>query len=161
MSAAPTALCFLEPFPALAHSARDARLGQHWANLWSRLPALGWPTLLQRRRTRIGNAYKDSQVGASHNEIVRFKDPSFEGKRMAACGAANVTQAQRRGRTTTSIQNRQGEYYSLRELRLKEGALLPVQSVRYGPTLKQKQAVNSLSLLFRQKGYLEPVTKHP
>lgn len=36
-----------------------------------------------------------------------------------------------------------------------KGTLLPIQSVRYGPTLKQKQAVNALSLLFQQKGYPE------
>jgi len=37
---APTALCLSLTFPALTPSAREARLGPHWANLWSRLRRL-------------------------------------------------------------------------------------------------------------------------
>lgn len=39
------------PFPALTPSARQARLGPHWANLWSRLRRLDWWARLRHRRT--------------------------------------------------------------------------------------------------------------
>jgi hypothetical protein len=44
------ALFLFNPFPALAASAREARLGPHWANLLSRLRRLDYRRVLQRRR---------------------------------------------------------------------------------------------------------------
>lgn len=88
------------------------------------------------------------------SEIVRFKDPAFEEEREWRLAVRPMSLKlndpevqQLRFRTT------KGNIAPYVELRPKQGALLPVQSVRYGPTLQQKQAVNSLSLLFQQKGY--------
>jgi hypothetical protein len=39
------------------------------------------------------------------------------------------------------------------ELKPHPGMLLPITSVRYGPTLDKKQADNSLSMLFSKHGY--------
>jgi hypothetical protein len=39
------------------------------------------------------------------------------------------------------------------ELRPKEGTLLPITSIQYGPTLDKKRVMKSLDLLFKQKGY--------
>ncbi len=87
-------------------------------------------------------------------EIVRFKNPSFEEERewrltvLPGSFKRNDQEVQQlRFRTA------KGNIVPYLELRPKTVTLLPIQSVRYGPTLKQKQAVNALSLLFQQKGY--------
>jgi hypothetical protein len=88
------------------------------------------------------------------SEIVRFKDPAFEEEREWRLAVRpmslklNDQEAQQlRFRTT------KGNIIPYVELRPRGGELLPVRSVRYGPTLRQKQALNALSLLFHQKGY--------
>jgi hypothetical protein len=88
------------------------------------------------------------------NEIVRFKDPAFEEEREWRLAVRPMS---------VNLNDHELQYLKFRtargmavpyvELRSKYGTLLPITSVRYGPTLKQKQAVNSLSLLFKQKGY--------
>lgn len=88
------------------------------------------------------------------NEIVRFKDPAFEEEREWRLAVRPMsfkinTQEVQQLRFRTA----KGNIVPYLELRPKEGRLLPIQSVRYGPSLKQKQAVNSLGLLFQQKGY--------
>jgi hypothetical protein len=88
------------------------------------------------------------------NDIVRLKHPSFEEERewrlIVRPTSPNLNhQEVQRLHFRTAKEN----IVPYLELRPKEGALLPISAVRYGPTLKQKQAINSLSLLFQQKGY--------
>lgn len=90
------------------------------------------------------------------NEIIRFKNPSFEEEkewrlavRPMSLKLSDEEVQQLRFRTT------RGNIVPYVELRPKGNGLLPVQSVRYGPTLKQKQVENALRLLFQQKGYPE------
>jgi hypothetical protein len=92
--------------------------------------------------------------GLATNEIVRFKHPSFEEEREWRL-IIRPTSPRLNAMEIKHLQFRtaKGDIVPYLELHPKKGKLLPIQSVRYGPTLKQKQAINSLSLLFQQKGY--------
>jgi hypothetical protein len=89
------------------------------------------------------------------NDILRFKHPAFQAEREwrlivrpLSPYLSHLEVHQLKFRTTTK-----GLVVPYLELRPKEGALLPVVSVRYGPTLEKKRVVGSLGLLFQQKGY--------
>jgi hypothetical protein len=88
------------------------------------------------------------------NDIVRLKHPAFEEERewrlIVRPKSPNLSHQE-----VQQLQFRtgRGTIIPYLELRPKEGTLLPVASLRYGPTLEQKQAVNSLRLLFQRKGY--------
>jgi hypothetical protein len=89
------------------------------------------------------------------SDIFRFKHPAFQAEREwrlivrpFSLNLSHLEMQQLKFRTTSK-----GLVVPYLELRPKEGALLPVASVRYGPTLEKKRVVSSLGLLFRQKGY--------
>lgn len=88
------------------------------------------------------------------NEIVRFKDPAFEEEREWRLAVRPMSlELKDEEIQQLKFRTARGLAVPYLELRPKDGKLLPIQSVRYGPTLKQKQTVNALSLLFQQKGY--------
>jgi Protein of unknown function (DUF2971) len=89
-------------------------------------------------------------------EIIRFKHPSFAEERewrLAVRPASphfalqEIQQLQ--------FRTARGMLIPYVELRPKEGALLPIKRVRYGPTLEKKRVLNSLELLFKQKKYAD------
>jgi hypothetical protein len=87
-------------------------------------------------------------------EIVRFKHPAFEGEREWRL----IVRPTSTNLNTQEIQHLQfrtarGMIVPYLEVHPKEGTLLPIEWVRYGPTLEKKRVQHSLDLLFKQKGY--------
>jgi hypothetical protein len=88
------------------------------------------------------------------NEIVRFKHPAFAGQKEWRL----IVRPMSTNLSTKEIEHlrfrtARGMMVPYLELRPKEGTLLPITSIQYGPTLDKKRVMKSLDLLFKQKGY--------
>jgi hypothetical protein len=88
------------------------------------------------------------------NEIVRFKHPAFavekEWRLIVRPTSPNLNTKEI---AYLQFRTSRGMMVPYVELHPKEGALLPITSVRSGPTLDQRRVAKSLDLLFKQKGY--------
>jgi len=89
-------------------------------------------------------------------EIVRFKHPAFTDEQEWRLVARPKSPFLSQGEILQlKFRPSRGMVVPYLELRPKNGDLLPIDYVRYGPTLEKKRAENSLDLLFKQKGYPE------
>jgi hypothetical protein len=88
------------------------------------------------------------------NEIVRFKDPAFaEEKEWRLTARPTSIHLNFQEMQQLKFRTARGMAVPYVELRPKDGTLLPVAWIRYGPTLEKKRVMNSLELLVKQKGY--------
>jgi hypothetical protein len=88
-------------------------------------------------------------------EIARFKHPAFREEkewRLVARPWSGATNAKKTG--NLKFKSSRGMLTPYLELSPKEDkSLLPIVSVRYGPTLEKRRAENTLSLFLKQLGY--------
>jgi hypothetical protein len=89
-------------------------------------------------------------------EIVRFKHPAFEEEKEWRLIAQPRLLKEDDDGVVNSLKFRASRGVPMPYIELlPEGKLLPIKSVRYGPTLERKRVEHSLGMLFRKHGYPE------
>lgn len=87
-------------------------------------------------------------------EIVRFKHPAFiEEKEWRLISQPVSAQIPPEETNLIKFKPSRGMLTPYIELTPQSGTLLPINSVRYGPTLDKKRVENALTVLFRKHGY--------